>query len=69
MYPAAFYTLGASLDTLDPAVGFLTHDLQIRVPTPFGFVVCVRDVESHLGAFSTYITYSGHFHISLAISC
>jgi hypothetical protein len=59
--------LGASFDALDSAVCFLAHDLQIRVPTPFGFIVRVRDIESHLGAFSTYITYSGHFHSPLKL--
>jgi hypothetical protein len=65
--PTASDTLGTGLDTLDPAVGFLADDLQIRVPTPFGFVVCVRDIVAHLGAFSTYITYSGHFHSPLQL--
>ena len=40
------------------------HLLQVGVPDPARFVVCMADVVTEAGAFAAYFTYLGHSIVS-----
>lgn len=51
---------GAYLYASDSALTNCLNLLQVRVPCTTCLVVCVADIISEAGTFSTDFTYSGH---------
>ena len=51
---------GAYLYASDSALTNCLNLLQVRVPGTTCLVVCVADIISEAGTFSTDFTYSGH---------
>jgi len=62
-YLARSKTTRTDFDVANNAVLYRPNPLQIGIPSPFGFVICVANIMPRLRAFPAYLANLRHYFV------